>query len=385
MHPLGYHCLIITTNLYHQLYSLKPTNILTKDYIRMLLLGITLVLLNQGYALISVTTVQLGEPVTFTCFFPDSEYSNTRVKWYKQSIGDTLTLITTLMKATANPTFEQRFPPSRFDVNHTTTMSTLTILKTIQEDEAVYHCAVTTWSKDQWSGTYLSLKGNTQRTSVVQGPTVSDPVHPGDSVTLQCSVLSESEEKSCPGEHSLYWFRVRSGKSHASIIYTDGNRRDECDKKPDAHSPRKSCVYHFSKNVSSSDAGTYYCAVATCGEILFGDGTKLEIEGTSSRHGVLQMGNTIMLLSCAISAISLVVIAFLIYAIKKYKCNYCNNKAAVSLQEHFAKRNVKRDEDTWIYSAAIFTMMKTGSGGTRDAKAVERERIYAAVKAFGLD
>lgn len=45
----------------------------------------------------------------------------------------------------------------------------------------------------------------------------------------------------------------------------------------------------------------------------------------------------------------------------------------------------QRDKDTWIYSAAVFTMMKTGSGGVRDPKAVDRERIYAAIKAFGLN
>ena len=112
-------------------------------------------------ALMSVTTVALGEPVTFTCFFPDSEYSNTRVKWYKQNIGDSLLLMTTLMKATTNPTFEQGFPSSRFDANYTIIMSTLTILRTTKEDEAVYHCAVSTWSKDKWNGTYLSVKGKT--------------------------------------------------------------------------------------------------------------------------------------------------------------------------------------------------------------------------------
>ena len=107
----------------------------------------------------SVTTVQLGDPVTFTCVFPDSKHSNTRVKWYKQSIGDTLTIITTLLKGASHPALEQGFPLSRFHANHTTTMSTLTILTTVQEDEGVYHCAVSTWSKDQWSGTSLSLKG----------------------------------------------------------------------------------------------------------------------------------------------------------------------------------------------------------------------------------
>ncbi|TWW63291.1 hypothetical protein D4764_03G0002990 [Takifugu flavidus] len=31
------------------------------------------------------------------------------------------------------------------------------------------------------------------------------------------------------------------------------------------------------RNLNTSKAGTYYCAVATCGRILFGNGTKLDI------------------------------------------------------------------------------------------------------------
>ncbi|XP_051275414.1 uncharacterized protein LOC127374294 isoform X2 [Dicentrarchus labrax] len=355
----------------------------------MILLWITLLLLHGVYALIPVTTVQLGESVTFTCLYPDLEYSNTRIKWYKQTFGDTLAIITTLMKATASPTFEQGFSSSRFNANHTETMSTLTILKTIEEDEALYHCGITTWSKDRWSATYLTFKGNNQRRTdytVVQQPTVSDPVRPGDSVTLRCSVLSDSDDKACPGEHTVHWFGVRSDKSHASIIYTHGNSLDEWDRKPKASSSPKSCVYHFSKNVSSSDAGTYYCAVATCGSIIFGSGTKLDIEGTSLWSvDVLQKDSIILFVLCAVLAISVIVIAFLIFTIKKNKCDDCNDKAAVvSLQENVAKRNLKRD-DTWIYSTAVFTMVKTGTGGTRDSKAGDRERIYTAIKALGLD
>uniref|UniRef100_A0A4W6FA23 Ig-like domain-containing protein n=1 Tax=Lates calcarifer TaxID=8187 RepID=A0A4W6FA23_LATCA len=214
--------------------------------------------------LIPLITVHLGEPVTFTCVLPGTELSSRQLYWYKQSAGDTLKLIVTLWKST-KPEFTPEFSESRLQVNDHRSFINLTIVKTIQEDEGMYHCAIVEWIETKWSGTYLLVKGK-----------LSDPVHPGESVTLQCSVLSD---KTCSGDHSVYWFRAGSNKSHPNIIYTDGNKSNECEKKPDAHSPPKRCVYHFSKNVSSSDSGTYYCAVATCGEIIFGDGTKLEIEG----------------------------------------------------------------------------------------------------------
>ncbi|CAL8332994.1 unnamed protein product [Gadus morhua 'NCC'] len=41
---------------------------------------------------------------------------------------------------------------------------------------------------------------------------------------------------------------------------------------------KESCVYTLPKNnINSSDAGTYYCALAACGEVVFGSGTTLDI------------------------------------------------------------------------------------------------------------
>ncbi|KAI3351502.1 hypothetical protein L3Q82_020362 [Scortum barcoo] len=241
----------------------------------MILFWFTLLLLHQGYSLVLETTVQLGEPATFTCVSRGYESRGAQLYWYKQSDRDALKLIVTLTKNTDpmyGPEFSGRVEVKAADI------SSLTILRTIQEDEGMYHCGVTGFVEIICSGTYLSLNGNTQRTSnytVVQGPTVSDSVRPADLMTLQCSVLSDSENKTCPGDHNVYWFKTGSDKSHLNIIKTDGNTHDECDKRSDN---QKSCIYHFSKNVSSSDAGTYYCAVATCGEILFGNGTKVEID-----------------------------------------------------------------------------------------------------------
>ncbi|XP_030252155.1 uncharacterized protein LOC115568734 [Sparus aurata] len=262
-------------------------------------------------------------------------------------------LIVSFMKH-STPVFKPEFSDSRLDLKVEKHISKLTILRTTEEDEGMYHCAVIDWKDGFWSGTYLTLKGNTQRTSnytVVQQPTASDPVRPGDLKTLQCSVLSDSETKTCSGDHSVFWFRVGSDKSHPNILYTDGNRRDECEDRSDT---QKSCVHHFSKNISSSDAGTYYCAVATCGEILFGNGDKVEIE------------------------------AFLIYAMKE-KESGCYNAAVAGQKISGGQKSQQRDVDMRLYSAVVFTVMKTDRGVMKHAEAAETERIYTAVKAFGLD
>ena len=103
---------------------------------------------------------------------------------------------------------------------------------------------------------------------------VSESVQPGDSVTLNCTIHIETSA----GEHSVFWFRHGSGESHPGVIYTPGNRRDECEKSPETPSPTQSCVYSLSKNnLSPPDAVSYYCAVAICGEILFGKGTELDL------------------------------------------------------------------------------------------------------------
>uniref|UniRef100_A0A8P4KFU3 Ig-like domain-containing protein n=1 Tax=Dicentrarchus labrax TaxID=13489 RepID=A0A8P4KFU3_DICLA len=246
----------------------------------MIVICVTMLLFHQGHTLIPVTTAQLGEPATFTCVLPDYESNPRQFHWYKQSVGDSLKLILVQRKG-INPVYGPEFSASRLDLNIHKNISKLTILRTIQEDEGMYHCALVDYAKITWSGTYLSITGNTLKTSnytVVQWPTVSDPVHPEDSMTLQCSVLSDSDNKTCPGDHSVFWFRAGSDQSHPNIIYTDGNRHDECEKRSNT---QKSCVYRFTKNISSSDAGTYYCAVATCGEILFGNGTKVEIVKTT--------------------------------------------------------------------------------------------------------
>ncbi len=131
--------------------------------------------------------------------------------------------------------------------------------------------------------TFLS-ESNGIRTTVLQEP-VSYRLHSGDSVTLHCSVISQI----CAGEYSVYWFRHSSGRSDPGIIYTHDNSSDQCMKRSENGSSTQSCVYSLSQTeLTTSDAGIYYCAVATCGKIHLGNGTKLNIEGTYILYFLIQ-------------------------------------------------------------------------------------------------
>jgi len=98
----------------------------------------------------------------------------------------------------------------------------------------------------------------------------------GDSVNLTCTVLNQN----CVGNHSVYWIIHESEESQPRVIKAHGTSVDQCDWISEAGFRARRCVYSFSKKeLRQSDAGTYYCAVAACGEMLFGNGTKLDIIG----------------------------------------------------------------------------------------------------------
>ncbi|KAK1797484.1 hypothetical protein P4O66_008340 [Electrophorus voltai] len=146
----------------------------------------------------------------------------------------------------------------------------------MQNHQTLHHtyCAVSYYSHIGLEDcTVLVLKEKLATAShydVLQHP-VLNPVITGSNVTLNCTVLT----KRCAGKHSVYWFRHGSGESHPGIIYIHGNRSGQGKMSSEAGSYTQRCVYMLpKKNLSLSDAGTHYCAVAECGETIFGNGTK---------------------------------------------------------------------------------------------------------------
>uniref|UniRef100_A0A3Q3C3W8 Ig-like domain-containing protein n=1 Tax=Haplochromis burtoni TaxID=8153 RepID=A0A3Q3C3W8_HAPBU len=208
--------------------------------------------------------------------------------WYKQSLGHLPQSVASVILDKI--TLSDAFKDSRFTLNK----EIFTIRNVSKEDEATYFCQTRkAYSQMFSSGTFLAVKGKTlplalkllcsvhshkeknllliESIYMKQVPK-KESVLIGDSLALQCSLLSTSKEKAlqCPDEHRVHWLRAGSESFTPSIIYTHMDSRDEALK--------RNCVYSLSKTIQDySDAGTYYCAVVTCGKILFGEGTKVEI------------------------------------------------------------------------------------------------------------
>uniref|UniRef100_A0A3B1JJE3 Ig-like domain-containing protein n=1 Tax=Astyanax mexicanus TaxID=7994 RepID=A0A3B1JJE3_ASTMX len=216
--------------------------------------------------------IPYGGNISLNCIFSSSTASI--AAWLQQTPGGKPLLIASAYHF--NPVlYHNGFDKSnRFIAWRETNSFTLNISNAEPSDSATYYCAVihyTDVAVGDW--TVSVIKGHLY--TVLQPP-VSDPVQLGGDTTLQCSILTDNSA----GDHSVYWFRHGSGESDPGIIFTHGNSSDQCKKSSETVSPTQSCIYKLPKNnLSLSDAGTYYCAVAACGEIIFGKGTKLDFEG----------------------------------------------------------------------------------------------------------
>ncbi|XP_029522622.2 uncharacterized protein LOC115133494 [Oncorhynchus nerka] len=233
----------------------------------------------------------------------------------------------------------------------------LTISKTEPGDSATYFCSTTDiYEQTFGEGTVLFVKDSESNSmSVLQQP-VSELVQPGGSVTLNCTIHTET----CAGEHSVYWFRHGSGETRPRIIYTHGNWSDQCEKSPDVGSPPQSCVYNLPKrNLSLSDAGTYYCAVASCGEILFGNGTKLDIDD--------HRADPLLLVSClgvvlGVTFTLIIVLVCIMYKMNNTTCVQCRGLVSQTRGPAVTRSDVgDHDGDSLHYVALNLSNKKNRS------------------------
>nr|XP_023663557.1 uncharacterized protein LOC111841792 [Paramormyrops kingsleyae] len=284
--------------------------------------------------------VQLGDSVTLTCFCPDDV---TYLTWFRQAVGQKPQLMARTVTL-FSVEFDKKYKNiKRYSLQNAKGSFNLTISNAEPSDSAVYYCAAVFLHEVTFgNGTFVIITGKDSISRTVVQQPVSDTVQPGDSVSLQCTI----ETGSCAGEHSVYWFRHGSGESLPGVIYSHGNRSDECEKSPEAGSPTRSCVYSLPKrNLSLSDAGTYYCAVAMCGEMLFGNGTQLDIDGYQKLLDPLHSG-LLIVLSCSI----ILNVALICIRCKMTCTHYADQKNSDVSKVEWSRKQC-HDEDTLNYAA----------------------------------
>uniref|UniRef100_A0A672QXH1 Novel immune-type receptor 5 n=1 Tax=Sinocyclocheilus grahami TaxID=75366 RepID=A0A672QXH1_SINGR len=213
-----------------------------------------------------VVSVHEGDSVVLSCFITTKQMSMTL--WYKQVTGEQPRLIVSSILHSSKSQFHNEFDSNRFDVLRGTDSFNLTIVNFVQSDWGTYYCAFSFSNIIKFgNGTHLVIKGE----SVLKLPKI-ELVKSGVNVPLQCSIQNELERGG--GEHRLYWFKHGSEESPPGSIYVHGNTSDGCVGRSEADCLSPTCMYNLpKKKFSSSQTGTY-CALATCGEALFGNISK---------------------------------------------------------------------------------------------------------------
>uniref|UniRef100_A0A3B1JDZ1 Ig-like domain-containing protein n=1 Tax=Astyanax mexicanus TaxID=7994 RepID=A0A3B1JDZ1_ASTMX len=311
---------------------------------------------------LQVQTVKIGNNVTMKCdqiIDNNKDNIDLNVAWYKQSLGNVPKLIVRLMGSKKNMRFSTDFTagPIKFDKD----TFDLSINETKERGfmlQIIYCGKISKSGVVEFeSGTRLIVEA--EKTDGY--PQTKVMIKSGDSATLQCSV----QPLSCSGDHSVYWFRHGSGESDPGIIFTHGNRSDQCKKSSETVSPTQSCIYKLPKNnLSLSDAGTYYCAVAACGHIFFGNGTEVYILIISDNNRWIVLALT---LSNIISVVVIIVLVGVLLRVLSFKSvMFCNGLCSKA-----------DDTDAVNYVALNFAKRPPPS---RTPRVQESQDIYSRVK-----
>ncbi|XP_032440197.1 V-set and immunoglobulin domain-containing protein 1-like [Xiphophorus hellerii] len=248
-------------------------------------------------------SVKAGESVTLQCFRdPDTP---ARAYWYKLTLRQKPQLISTVFKYDPNGTFHREFKDNpRFTLDTKGNLNNLKITNLQPSDSATYFCVTGHSYKIEFDGgTVIHVEGSGLNIQALVQQSETEIFRPGHSVTLNCTIQTGS----CGGEHRVYWFRS-SEEHYPGLIYTHEGSNDQCERKPGEQTNK--CVFSLPlKNLTVSHVGSYYCAVASCGQILFGSGTNLNVK--TKTHSVYLL--TGALVFTTFLSVSQAVLLFILY------------------------------------------------------------------------
>ncbi|XP_069374911.1 uncharacterized protein [Paralichthys olivaceus] len=305
-------------------------------------------------------SVDVGDNLTFKCLY---EREDNAIHWFKQTPGQKPRIISVTYKLSKDFSLLNEFKNNpRFTLESTDVVSHLKISDVQLSDSATYYCSKSNLFEFEFmEGVTVSVKGSGLNIQALVHQ--SENIQPGGSVTLSCTVHTGT----CDGEHSVSWFK-NSEEPQSGLIYTHGDRKDQCERKPDTQT--HTCVYNLSMRLNRSHAGTYYCAVAACGHILFGNGTKLDFkEVVDYLHLVYFLSGAL-----AFTTILVVSLAYTTQRASKTNCCQCSDSQAAAAALNM---EVHQDADNLHYAALMehrFSRARRQTDGDRT------ECVYSSVK-----
>ncbi|XP_070849374.1 uncharacterized protein [Chaetodon trifascialis] len=309
-------------------------------------------------------SANVGDSVTLQCFCKGRAL---RFYWYKQTLGQKPRLVSSYYEPDKNQTFYNEFKNDpRFTLDTEIGKNHLKMTDLRISDSATYYCVSSYYYNFEFTeGIVVSVKGSGVNVPALVHQSASETIQPGDSVTLNCTV----DTGTCDGEHSVYWFK-NSEESHPGLIYTHGSRNDQCERKPNTQT--HTCVYNLPmKSLNLSHAGTYYCAVASCGHIVFGNGTKLDFKDE------VESSVLVYFLSGALtfSTILLVLLAYAAYGKNnRNSCQCGDSRSSAALTPNAVDC---QDSDSLHYAALREHRINRS---TRQREDTQNECVYSSVR-----
>ncbi|KAM9740724.1 uncharacterized protein ACNS7B_012048 [Menidia menidia] len=305
---------------------------------------------------ISLTVVKLGDNATLYC---KSEKAFNSLTWYKQPLGHMFHEVA-----------------SRFGIVEEKSQNLLIIPNVTKEDEATYYCQTgTRLSHTFVNGTFLAVIEYNQQESVnfKQSPN-ADLVEPRDTVALQCPLCRKKKESGarCHGEHSVYWLRGGLEGFHPGILYTQRNISNE--------DMEKGCSYSLSRD-KLSDAATFYCAVVTCGRIMFSGETRVE-KKPELDPVVIVLGG--LLVTCSVTLTVLCVF----YVKQKKVCSHCkehnigHHRSGHDISSGESSNDLDGRANEVNYGSVEFQVRRSKRGKKKKEKnkELQQECVYSVVK-----
>ncbi|XP_076581744.1 immunoglobulin kappa light chain-like [Chaetodon auriga] len=301
--------------------------------------------------------VHVGDSLNLSC---NCKRSVANYYWYKQTLGQKPKLISSFIYKSVSFHGECE-NNTRFTLDTENDNIDLKISDLHISDSATYYCARKFAAKFEFGdGIFVSVKGSSVNDTALVHQSASETIQPGGSVTPKCTVHTGT----CDEEHSVYWFK-NSEESHPGLIYTHGGRNDQCERDPNTQT--HTCVYNLPmESLNLSHAGTYYCAVASCGHILFGVRTKLDSEKDE---------DSLLLVYFLSGALAFTTILSLLLAVSLCiirKRNSCHCKASAT-----ANAEASTNEDDLHYATLS---VNKASRARRQRDATEDECVYSRIK-----